>query len=47
MDIFNLFNLGTVTNVNQTYAATGTNSWQTPTSIIEGRFARFGLQMNF
>ena len=47
MDVFNLFNLGTVTNVNQTYAATGTNNWLTPTGIIEGRFARFGLQMNF
>jgi len=47
MDVFNVFNLGTVTNVNQTYAATGTNNWLTPTGIIEGRFARFGLQMNF
>jgi Carboxypeptidase regulatory-like domain len=47
MDVFNVFNLGTVTSVNQTYAASGTNLWQTPTSIIEARYARFGLQMSF
>jgi hypothetical protein len=47
MDVFNVFNIGTVTTVNQTYAATGTNLWMTPTSIVEGRYARFGLQMNF
>jgi hypothetical protein len=47
MDVFNVFNIGTVTSVNQTYAATGTNSWMTPTSIVEARFVRFGVQMTF
>ncbi len=47
MDIFNVFNIGTVTTVNQTFAATGTNLWMTPTSIVEGRFIRFGVQMSF
>lgn len=47
MDIFNVFNAGTVIRVNETYAASGTNLWLTPTGIIDGRYARFGLQMNF
>jgi len=47
MDIFNVFNNGTVTSVNQTYAATGTNLWKTPTGIVDARYARFGFQMNF
>ncbi len=38
---------GTVIRVNETYAASGTNSWQTPTGIMDGRYIRFGLQMNF
>ena len=28
-------------------AASGTNLWLTPTSILDGRYARFGLQLNF
>jgi hypothetical protein len=47
MDIFNVFNAGTVIRVNETYAATGTNNWLTPTGIVDGRYVRFGLQMNF
>jgi len=47
MDVFNLLNAGTVVRVNETYAAAGANQWLTPTGIIDGRYARFGLQMNF
>ena len=47
MDVFNVLNAGTVTRVNTTYAASGTNLWMTPTSIIDGRYVRFGVQMNF
>ena len=47
MDVFNVFNAGTVTRVNETYAASGTNLWLGPTGILDGRFARFGLQMSF
>jgi carboxypeptidase family protein len=47
MDVFNVFNIGTVTSVNQTFSATGTNPWMTPTSIVEARFIRFGVQMTF
>jgi hypothetical protein len=46
-DIFNVFNAGTALTVNQTYAAAGTNAWLTPTTIMDGRFVRFGLQINF
>jgi len=34
--------------VNQTYGANpATNAWFTPLTIMDGRFVRFGLQMNF
>jgi hypothetical protein len=46
-DIFNLLNAGTVVRVNETYAATGTNAWMTPTAIMEARYVRFGVQMSF
>ena len=47
-DIFNVLNAGTVLSVNQTYGAVAaTNAWFTPTTIMQGRYVRFGLQMNF
>jgi hypothetical protein len=47
-DVFNVLNAGTAMTVNQTYGAVAaTNAWLTPTSIMQGRFVRFGLQMNF
>ena len=46
-DVFNVMNAGTVIRVNETYAPSGTNSWLTPTGILDGRFVRFGLQLNF
>ena len=47
MDVFNVFNAGTVIRVNETYAATGTNLWMTPTGILDGRYIRFGIQTSF
>jgi hypothetical protein len=47
MDVFNLFNASTVLRVNETYAASGTNLWMTPTSIPDARYVRFGIQMSF
>jgi hypothetical protein len=48
VDMFNVLNAGTVLSVNQTYGAVAaTNAWNTPTSIMDGRYLRFGLQMNF
>ena len=47
-DIFNVLNAGTVMSVNQTYGAVAaTNAWLTPTNIMQGRYVRFGFQMNF
>ncbi|HEX3644263.1 MAG TPA: carboxypeptidase-like regulatory domain-containing protein [Vicinamibacterales bacterium] len=47
-DVFNVLNAGTVMAVNQTYGAVAaTNGWMTPTQIMQGRFVRFGMQMNF
>ncbi len=48
VDLFNALNAGTVLRVNETYGAVpSTNAWFTPTTIMDGRFARFGVQMNF
>jgi hypothetical protein len=47
MDVFNVFNAGTALSVNQTYAASGTNSWMAPTTLMDGRYLRFGMQLNF
>ncbi len=47
VDIFNVFNAGTVTGVNQNYSLAATNPWMRPTAILSGRTFRFGTQMNF
>ena len=47
-DLFNLFNDGTVTSINQAYSSTAsTNQWRRPTAIVTGRTLRFGAQMTF
>lgn len=47
-DIFNVLNTGTVLRVNETYGSNpATNAWMTPTAIMDGRYVRFGIQMNF
>ena len=47
-DIFNVLNAGTTTGVNTTYGAVAaTNAWMTPTQIMQGRYLRFGMQLNF
>jgi hypothetical protein len=48
MDVFNALNAGTVMSINQTYGAVAaTNAWFTPLTIMDGRYARFGMQMTF
>ena len=48
VDLFNVLNAGTVLSVNQTYGAVAaTNAWLTPTTIMDGRYVRFGMQMSF
>ena len=48
IDVFNVLNAGTVLRVNETYGSNpATNAWMTPQTIMSGRFARFGMQMNF
>jgi Carboxypeptidase regulatory-like domain len=46
-DIFNVLNAATALSVNQRYAAAGTNAWLTPTTIMDGRYVRFGVQVSF
>jgi hypothetical protein len=46
-DVFNVLNAGTVLSINQTYAASGTNGWFAPLTIMDGRYVRFGMQVNF
>jgi hypothetical protein len=46
--VFNVLNAGTVMSINSVYGAVAaTNAWFTPTRIMDGRFLRFGMQMNF
>jgi hypothetical protein len=47
-DVFNVLNTGTVLRVNETYGSNpATNAWMTPLAIMDGRYVRFGIQMNF
>ena len=46
VDVFNLGNINTVTNINQTYGTTGA-SWKVPTSINLARLVKFGAQIDF
>ena len=47
-DVFNVLNAGTVLSINQTYGAVpSSNAWNAPLTIMDGRYVRFGLQMNF
>jgi hypothetical protein len=48
IDLFNVLNAGTALSVNETYSSNpATNVWMTPLTIMSGRFARFGVQVNF
>ena len=47
-DVFNVMNAGTVLSINQTYGAVAaSNAWFAPLTIMDGRYVRFGMQMNF
>ncbi len=43
MDLYNLFNLNPTITFNNTYGS----RWQNPFTILPGRFAKFGLQLDF
>jgi hypothetical protein len=45
-DVYNLLNGAYVLAQNNTYSPTGT-SWQRPTSIMQGRLMKVGVQVNF
>jgi hypothetical protein len=48
VDIYNLFNGGTVTTVNTNFAATpATRVWMNPQTIQTSRYVRFGAQLDF
>ena len=48
VDMFNTLNAGTVTRVNETYSSNpATNAWMVPLAIMDGRYFRFGMQLNF
>jgi hypothetical protein len=46
VDFYNIFNANTVNTANNSYAGDG-SSWLTPNSILQGRFAKFGMQITF
>src|SRR3989442_824521 len=43
VDLYNLFNVSPVLNLNQRYGP----AWQQPFIILPGRFAKFGVQVDF
>jgi hypothetical protein len=43
VDIFNVLNESTVTQINQNYGA----NWLRPQGILNGRYLRFGMQLDF
>ena len=46
VDVFNAFNINTITNVNNTYGTTGA-SWLVPTAISLARLVKIGAQIDF
>jgi hypothetical protein len=47
-DVFNVLNAGTVMTINQAYSAVAaSNAWFAPLTIMDGRYVRFGMQLNF
>lgn len=48
MDVYNLFNAGTVTALNETFGANpATRIWMNPQAIQTSRYLRFGMQFSF
>ena len=48
VDIYNVFNAGTVTTLNTTFGAVpATRVWLNPTGIQTSRYVRFGGQLSF
>ena len=50
VDVYNLTNSSVATAVRNNYTAPGTvtsTPWLQPTTVLEGRFAKFGIQLDF
>ena len=45
VDVYNLFNSSAVLNYNQAYNPVGT--WLTPTTVVQGRFAKISASFDF
>ena len=46
IDFYNLFNASTEVLVNDTYGTTGA-AWLQPQQILQGRYAKLGVQVDF
>jgi len=47
VDVYNLFNASTILGENPTYVNASATGWRVPNNIIQGRFAKLGLQIDF
>ncbi len=47
VDLYNLLNMSTVNTFNYTYRGAGGGSWLNALNVQPGRFAKFGLQLDF
>jgi hypothetical protein len=47
VDIYNLLNTDAITSYNQTFTPTAANAWLTPTNLVQPRFARVQVQLDF
>jgi hypothetical protein len=47
VDIYNLLNTDAITTYNQTFTPGAANAWLTPTGLVQPRFARVQVQLDF
>jgi hypothetical protein len=47
LDFYNVFNASPVLATQNTYSATGTNQWNTVTSLLGARTAKVGVQVSW
>lgn len=47
VDFYNVFNASPVLATQNTYSATGTNQWNTVTSLLGARTAKVGVQVSW
>lgn len=46
VDLYNLFNANTAVLVNDTYGVSGA-AWLQPQQLLQGRYAKLGVQVSF